>query len=221
MLTAKSAEKVREIEQEHDVSIAVDRKAQAVKILGSKESAAKAKEAIEAALQEVSGDEKVIEIGWDDGKVVIGKGGNTVRHIKQTTGVDDLQVQDGENCKQVTLKGSAEAIEEAVKMIREVIAKAGEGRERTDAPKEGRPAKSEEKPKRSEESAPVKKSKPPAAKVNVQWENQELFPGLGNGDVVAKAPQATWGAKAAWKKDGDSAKANIDEAEAFPELDKK
>jgi len=208
MLTAKYAGKVKDMEKEFDVCITLHRNTAVVKIIGAKESSAKAKEAVESALSaEDSVLTKEIEIAWDEGKVVIGRGGSTVRHIKQTTMVDDLQVEDGAETKKVILRGTEETIAAAEKMLKEVIAKSKEsGGERPEGGRreggkgegkgEGKSYSKEERSARKGEGKgegkaevkfgddqnqpkAAKVEKPRAPKVDVKLESEELFPTLG------------------------------------------
>jgi len=211
LLMAKSATKLKELEQQHEVSITVDKKnpeAQKILIMGAKDAVEKAKVDLEGVLDSAaSALSKEITIGWDDGKVVIGRGGNTVRQIKLETGLDDLQVDDGETGKRVMLKGSAEAMENAEKMINEIIAKAkdsassraennkgeGKGAEKGNGKKtEGKPRNSENK--EGEKPAPRKGGGKggAAAKVNVHLESTEFFPTLGGGNGAGAAPKGAW-----------------------------
>merc|ERR1712137_480038 len=127
-LIANYAAKAKDIEAKHDVVIAVDRKSQSVKIVGGEHSVMNARKAIETVL--VSAENitvREIDIEWDEGRVVIGKGGNMVWHIKQTTGLEDLQVEDSDQKKKVVFRGSEEAVDQAVTMVQEVITKAKSG----------------------------------------------------------------------------------------------
>merc|ERR1712137_406866 len=127
-LIANYAAKAKDIETKHDVVIAVDRKSQSVKIVGGEDSVKNARKEIETVLVSAENTTvREIDIEWDEGRVVIGKGGNTVWHIKQTTGLEDLQVKDGDQKKKVVLRGSEEAVEQAVLMVHEAISKAKSG----------------------------------------------------------------------------------------------
>merc|ERR1719215_458855 len=128
-LLAKSAGKVHETEKKHDVSIAVDRKAQSVKITGAKDAVDEAKKSIESILSSAGNiTTKEVEIEWNEGRIIIGKSGSTVRNIKSQSGLEDLQVEGDENSKKkVVLRGSEEAVEAAEKMVQEALAKARSG----------------------------------------------------------------------------------------------
>jgi len=124
-LTAKGAGRVREVEQAHGVSIVVDRKTQAVRIVGAEGSVDKAKKAVQSVLSSAAtATQKEVEIGQYEGRLIIGRGGATVRKIKQDSGIDDLQVEDGDHGKKVILRGSDQAVEAAVQLVQEVLANA-------------------------------------------------------------------------------------------------
>merc|ERR1712137_1198357 len=127
-LIANYAAKAKDIETKHDVVISVDRKSQSVKIVGGEDSVMNARKAIETVLVSAENTTvREIDIEWDEGRVVIGKGGNTVWHIKQTTGLEDLQVKDGDQKKKVVFRGSEEAVDQAVVMVQEAITKSKSG----------------------------------------------------------------------------------------------
>merc|ERR1712007_289588 len=96
-----------------------------VKIVGGEDSVVNARKAIETVLVSAENTTvREIDIEWDEGRVVIGKGGNMVWHIKQTTGLEDLQVEDSDQKKKVVFRGSEEAVDQAVVMVQEAITKA-------------------------------------------------------------------------------------------------
>lgn len=241
-LTAKGAGRVREVEQGHDVSIAVDRKTQAVRIMGSKSAVASAKSAVESLLNSAATNTtREVEIGQYEGRVIIGRGGTTVRHIKQATGLEDLQVEDGEGTsKKVVLRGSETAVDAAVEMVKEVLAKARDptaaAAAEAAAPAEGSPkaaaGKSEtaaaaDKAGEDKSSAPSqaaaaaaeekrqeppKKGKGKGSKPDVNLESQELFPTLGssNGNSAKKSKRQP---KTAWNKAQDEGAGEDEEEE--------
>jgi len=129
ILLARRAVRVHETEKKHDVSIAVDQKAQSVKITGAKDAVEEAKKDVESIISSAGNiTTKEVEIEWNEGRIIIGKSGSTVRNIKSQSGLEDLQVEGDENSrKKVVLRGSEEAVEAAEKMVQEALAKARSG----------------------------------------------------------------------------------------------
>lgn len=126
----RNSDRVKELEAQHQVSIDVDRRAKAVRITGEKNAVAEAKSAVESLITSASNKvSREVDIEWDEGRIVIGKGGNTVKHIKSTTGLEDLQIEDGETKKIVKLYGTKESVDAAESMVQEVLAKAKEPKE--------------------------------------------------------------------------------------------
>uniref|UniRef100_A0A7S1EVN7 K Homology domain-containing protein n=1 Tax=Noctiluca scintillans TaxID=2966 RepID=A0A7S1EVN7_NOCSC len=130
-LTAKGAGRLRDVEKQFGVSVALDRKTHGVRIVGSKGAAPQAKEAIQKIIDDAENTvTKEIDIEWAEGGAIIGRSGVTVRQIKQATNLDDLQITIGDETsktgKKVVLRGSAEAVEAATILVQETLARARE-----------------------------------------------------------------------------------------------
>jgi len=217
-LTARGAAKLKEIEQKHDVSIGIDRKTSIVKITGPEDKVELAKKDIVAATSTPAGESMEIEIEWDEGKIIIGRGGSTVRQIKEACGLNDLQIRDNEENKTVILRGSEEAIAKGKEMVQETLANAKKAREEGGYT-EDRPAKKEPRAKKAEATdegspAPTKaaaKARPKQEKPEL--ESQEVFPTLGGSGAQAPKKGGAWGEK----KEG-ARETEADAPESFPAL---
>lgn len=219
-LMAKGAGRLKDIEQKHEVSITVDRQTQAVKILGTKEAVEEAKKALDALIETAKNStSKEIEIEWDEGRIVIGKGGATVRKIRSdlhSCGLDDLQVEDHEEKKKVIFRGTEEGIEAAMKMVQEALEEAkknpphaspttGENNDAEPRKKEGkgggRGGKGKGGREGSEETG------------GGHSKGAEAHKGGGKGDQPAGKKQASTAAKKSRVKEP-----NIESQELFPTL---
>jgi hypothetical protein len=218
-LLAKSAGKVHETEKKHDVSIAVDRKAQSVKITGSKDAVDEAKKSIESIISSAGNiTTKEIEIEWNEGRIIIGKSGSTVRNIKGQSGLEDLQVEGDENSrKKVVLRGSEEAVEAAEKMVQEALAKArsGEGNgETSSAAKNGEEAERSSEGKGKGKAAKERNGNGAAPAVSDGAEATPATPAksdAGPESPQAEKPEKRYGPKRESKPD-------IESQELFPTL---
>mmetsp|Transcript_11519 Transcript_11519/g.26717 ORF Transcript_11519/g.26717 Transcript_11519/m.26717 type:complete len:1003 (-) Transcript_11519:179-3187(-) len=217
-LTSRHGERIQEIERSCDVSITMDRKAQAVKIHGSKETTESAKDMIEKLLAEAPKDHMItMEIDPAVAAAVIGKGGVTVRDIKSRAGCTDLQV----NGNQVVITGTTEeAVEKARTLVQEVLQKKAtqsEERERGKGKGEGRgdgerPPRGEREPRGDRE-----------ARDNGR-EHRERDPPNGekshaaNGSSEAAASSSNHGPSKQWKSEAKVQKSFECQDQDFPTL---
>jgi len=178
-LVGKNVTKMREVETQHGVFVSVDRKGgNSVKIFGEAGKVTEAKKQLEALISDSAGVTREIEIEWDEGRVVIGKGGSTVNQIRRDSGLDTLKVEEAGEKKKVILTGSEEACTSAEKMIQDALKKdkeqsaerAKKREEKAAAAGEGG-AEAAEKPA-PKKAAPKKKAEdeaPAAEKKDKNW----------------------------------------------------
>eukprot|EP00927_Polykrikos_kofoidii_P065407 TRINITY_DN61163_c0_g1_i1.p1 TRINITY_DN61163_c0_g1~~TRINITY_DN61163_c0_g1_i1.p1 ORF type:complete len:976 (-),score=301.71 TRINITY_DN61163_c0_g1_i1:109-3036(-) len=121
-LIARGAAKLKEVQKEFDVTIALDRKTQVMRIVGTKETVAGTRKAMEKMTSTVEA-MKEIDIERSEGRLIIGPGGSMVKHIKNTTGLEDLRLE-GTETRKVVLRGTEEAVEAAALLVQEALEKA-------------------------------------------------------------------------------------------------
>lgn len=220
-LTGRGKDRLREIEQNNDVSVTVDRKGECVKIVGAADSVVAAKTQLEQFLSTQAAAEttREFEIEWDEGRVVIGKGGSTVNQIRRESGLDTLKVEEAGEKKKVLLRGSQEACDAAEKMIQEALKKdkartadraakassaGADSAVAEKAPVQEAPAKTEadEKSAADKRSSNKKWSKGPA---KVEYDaSKASFPSLGGESDGKGGKKGKRGPKnSAWKSVGE------------------
>jgi len=196
-LTGKGITRLREVEKKHDVFVSVDRKSEAgIKIVGEADNVAAAKELLEQVISSSASITKEINIEWDEGRVVIGKSGATVNHIRRESGLDSLKVEEDEEKKKVVLRASQEACDAAEQMIKEALQKDKERAAERAAKAEKAAAEGTvaEKPKPAAKE--VKKASPAKA--------EEVAP-----ETDKRPSEKKWGGKNSAKVDFDPSKANF------------
>jgi len=189
-LTSKGV--ARSVEQAHDVCVTVDRKGQSVKITGGVDNIAAAKKQLEQILSSSASTTREIEIEWDEGRVVIGKGGSTVDRIRRESGVESVKVEESEDKKKVVLRGREDACEVAEKMIKQALQKDKERAAERAAKAESKGASNNVADKTvakeaAEPVAPSEEKRPSEKKwskssTTVEYkEDKDSFPSLGPG----------------------------------------
>merc|ERR1719174_1569312 len=189
-LTSKGV--ARSVEQAHDVCVTVDRKGQSVKITGGVDNIAAAKKQLEQILSSSASTTREIEIEWDEGRVVIGKGGSTVDRIRRESGVESVKVEESEDKKKVVLRGRQDACEVAEKMIKQALQKDKERAAERAAKAESKGASNNVADKSvakeaAEPVAPSEEKRPSEKKwskssTTVEYkEDKDSFPSLGPG----------------------------------------
>jgi len=189
LLVSKGA-KIQEIQNKHSTRVDMNRKTNTVKIFGSDASVQATKKAIQAFAKKIdSVTTKSLTLEADQIGRVIGKQGSTLQSIRKECNV---QVTVDNDNPIVQLRGDAKGIEQAERMIDEVLGKV--------EPAEPKPkAKKNESTPASEEPAEAKpapvKGKAKAAAAGYSGNAADDFPSLGGVAPAAKAKPAAkaWG----------------------------
>jgi len=213
-LTGRGIAQLREVETKHDVCVSVDRKekGQSVRIVGTADGVVAAKKQLEEIISSSVGITLEIDIEWDEGRVIIGKGGSTVNWIKRESGVEQVKVEETEEKKKVVLRGQKDAVEAAQKLVKEVLQKDKEAAAERAAkgtnggaedaaeekPKKREAAKKDDASEATEKRPSEKKWAGKAAAKQPDFQSTEAsFPSLGGDDPKGKAKPRAGGV---WNK---------------------